>query len=227
MSGMNGRLEDWLQCVVTGKNTNVFEEVGSAPLDDMIVYLKDGIVTQIFTSSSVESITNLQRLANLLQRKFLSQGKIPFTMRRICELIYHPLKYYKINELDKFNHAIEKCINVESEYDFTLIESMDKLMENNHGNLSTDADAKSGDVSMSKIPFLLSGDDELKIRKDYNEFLKEIDSVMSINYEYDEDEDDDYLGEGDGEEGMDEDEEDDDEEDDDDEDDDDEEEEEE
>lgn len=196
---MDGRLEEWLRVVVEGKEVNVFGQVSNAPLDELILYLKDGIVTQIFTTASDQSVATLQEHADLLQSKFFSQGKLPFTIRRVCELVYQPLKYYQRDELDKFNHALQKCINVESEYDSKLIESMQKLSQDPVSVSANGVDtATSGDVSMSKIPFLLSGDDELKIRKDYNEFLREIDSVMSINYEYDEDEDDDYIGDGDG-----------------------------
>lgn len=196
---MSDVLMDWLKQVVEQQDLNGFQSVDPIILQSLIQYLTNIIPTQVFTSPPQEEVVQLQQLCEILKQRFFDEGKIPFTMRRICELIYKPLFYYQPNELNKFNHAMEKCVNVETEYDFSVGKTMKALLLGTRDNNSVKSNDVTEDVSMSKIPFLPSNndDDELKIRKEYNEFLREIDSVMSINYEYDdeedEEEDEDYI----------------------------------
>lgn len=210
---MDTALHSWLNDIVGGSNDDIMKlkvlVKDHELLDQFNKYFKDTIPTTVFKSCTPEQQKTINTQWQSLQDNFITKGHLPFTMQRICELIFDPLKYFQPTELNKYIHAMDKCINVVSIYEFDINSKVHTLLYGIASNtnkesslldcdtLNTNGDGSNitDDVSMSKIPFLQNNDDELKIRKEYNEFLREIDSVMSINYEYDDEDDEDYIEE--------------------------------
>ncbi|AQZ15551.1 PSY4 (YBL046W) [Zygosaccharomyces parabailii] len=150
---------------------------------DLIRYITVDIPEHIFkmAGDTQESLKNrLLKLGQYLEQNFLTQGKYPFTMRRICELCYDPLKYYKVHELEKFVSAMRVCCMVSTAWDhYTKEESDASRRETNLNGLDHE------DVSLTKIPWM----DE-KSEKSLLPFIAEIDGIMSVNFGYDEDDED-------------------------------------
>lgn len=194
-------LFDWLRTIVEDKYPNTFETVEQSIFDSLLLYMKDSIPNDVFlitTDKIQNSLIEYNNDINILNEKFFKRGKVPFTIRRVCELVYDPLKYVQQDQFTKFVNALKKCIYVESDYDFELKQNFNHLVDQNQlslcpSSLSPNISLANKEISMSQIPFMPkeNGDSisELKIKREYNEFLKEIDSVMSVNYEYDEEED--------------------------------------
>ena len=212
MDSKKDTLFAWLRNAVENKDPKIFETVDQPILDALFLYMKDSIPNDIFLVSTTDKMQNPLLLKytndiNLLNDKFFKRWKVPFTIRRICELVYDPMKYFQRDQFIKFVNSLEKCIYVESDYDYELRQGLNQLVDqtrssSSSSSLSHNATATTTinkDISMSQIPFLLKdggdggigGDEvsELRIKREYNEFLREIDSVMSVNYEYEDDED--------------------------------------
>lgn len=194
-------LFDWLRNVVGDKYSNTFETVDQSILDSLVLYMKDSIPNDVFlitADKTQDPSVEYNNDIDLLNEKFFKRGKVPFTMRRICELVYDPLEYFQQDQFIKFVHSLKKCVYVDSDYDFELKQNFNHLIDQNQpsscpSSLSPNTGLANKEISMSQIPFISRGDEddisELKIKRDYNEFLREIDSVMSVNLEYDEEED--------------------------------------
>lgn len=107
-------------------------------------------------------------------------------------MCYDPFKYYKINELEKFVNALEKCCMVTSSW---------QVFDKTHGEKQEDDKEKDinfiknqEDVSLMKIPWMTENN-----TRELAPFIREIDSIMSVNLGYD-DEDEEDEDNGDGEE---------------------------
>ncbi|QLL31509.1 hypothetical protein HG536_0B03720 [Torulaspora globosa] len=125
----------------------------------------------------------LAEIGDYLRRNFQAKGTYPFTILRICELCYDPLKYFRVFELEKFVHAISSCCFVETSW--KLFEDCPGQRSARNHSAVTNGDSEQEDVSLTKIPWI----DE-KTEKKLIPFIKEIDSVMSVNFGFEDDEDD-------------------------------------
>ncbi|CAI4054720.1 hypothetical protein N7582_000147 [Saccharomyces uvarum] len=173
--------------VKIGDKTQLMTAGPEEVLPDLIQHITDTIPFDLFinlkngTSDARRLISRLNDLGKFLNDNFLQKHIFPFTILRICELCYDPFKYYKINELDKFVNALEKCCLVTTSWQEP--ESMDDKKEE-------DADGKDikiqEDVSLMKIPWM---DEEATDQ--LAPFIREIDSIMSVNLGYDDEEDED------------------------------------
>ncbi|KAG0670632.1 serine/threonine-protein phosphatase 4 regulatory subunit 2 [Maudiozyma exigua] len=216
-NNMNGikseKLYDFLQTLSTCKTNalNNFKE--TTPKDLLPLLLEHLLVTipnELFLKNSAQDQERLQEINSWITEKFLKLDQFPFTILRICQLCYDPFKYFKINELTKFVNAIEKCCVVTSALDINddkdpEVKNNDKSKNNGHiyngtkTNNATDdtSNIESGnndeDVSLVKIPWI----DEVEADPEFPQFLRDIDSIMSVNFGYDdgeEDEDEDMDG---------------------------------
>ncbi|QLG71449.1 hypothetical protein HG535_0B04910 [Zygotorulaspora mrakii] len=123
----------------------------------------------------------LAKFGEYLLKNFSVEQKYPFTILRICELCYDPLKYYKIHELRKFVGAISKCCIVRSSWQY--FEESDGFYTDREND-----EEQGEDVSLTKIPWV---DEEAE--KELAPFLKEIDALVSPNLGYEEDEEDEDM----------------------------------
>lgn len=125
---------------------------------------------------------NLREVGEFLRKNFSEQNKYPFTILRICELCYDPLKYYKIHELKKFVSGICKCCLVLSSWEY--------CEDSNGFNIGSDNDNsdQGEDVSLTKIPWI---DEDAE--KELVPFLKEIDILMSANFGFEDDDEDEDM----------------------------------
>ena len=156
---------------------------------DLFINLKNGM------SNARSLVTRLNCLGKFLNDNFLQNHAFPFTILRICELCYDPFKYYKINELEKFVNALEKCCMVTSSWQ-DLEKNPDGEKEEDDKEKDISFIKNQEDVSLLKIPWMT--EDSIS---ELVPFMKEIDSIMSVNLGYD-DEDEEDEDNGDGEEGF-------------------------
>lgn len=188
-----------------GKNSNNENDVTTTKkLDDSTLNETENLLLQIsnhFTNDipelfqikpeqKIDYNNRISKLSNWLMENFIQKDKFPFTILRICELCFDPLKFYKFNESNKFLNALEKCSFVKSNWDFEPC--LDKSTNDNTNASNTNDVGSKGnddDVSLSKIEFVK--EEDVINNKEYTEFIKEIDSIMSVHFEYDDDDDDD------------------------------------
>lgn len=177
MMGIKSRkLYEKLTSIVVEGDVSVFEKTQPSELfPDLIVHLSQTIPQDIFQTSTDHDDLNIRLtdLGRYLEAKFAMKNQYPFTMQRICELCYHPLKYFRTPELEKFVNALEKCCMVSSSWDRDEVNKHEEV-------------ADAGDVSLSKIPWL----DETQ-EHDLGSFIKEIETVVSVNFGYENDDDED------------------------------------
>ncbi|EHN03757.1 Psy4p [Saccharomyces cerevisiae x Saccharomyces kudriavzevii VIN7] len=145
---------------------------------DLFINLKNGL------SDARSLVTRLNCLGKFLNDNFLQKGIFPFTILRICELCYDPFKYYKINELEKFVNALEKCCLVTSSWQELEKTDDNKKEENNGKDINSIKNQE--DVSLMKIPWITE-----ESTSELNPFIREIDSIMSVNLGYDDEEEED------------------------------------
>ena len=211
-NNMNGikseKLYDFLQTISTCKTNalNNFKDILPKELLPLLLeHLLVTIPNELFLKNSVQDQERLQIINSWMTEKFLKLDLFPFTILRICQLCYDPFKYFKINELTKFVNAIEKCCVVTSALDINddkdpEVKNNDKTQKGSHkynsakannnsddNNTSiTDSGNNDEDVSLVKIPWI----DEVEADPEFPQFLKDIDSIMSVNFGYDDGEDD-------------------------------------
>ncbi|AET41023.1 Psy4p Ecym_7175 [Eremothecium cymbalariae DBVPG len=140
-----------------------------------------------------DDMNRLRIIVEYMNKHFAEKNIFPFTIQRICELCYDPLKYFKSSELTKFVNAIEKSCMVRSGW----CKNYGVPMASHNGvngngtsneNMNGVSDQKnsSEDISISKIPWLDSGDTD-----DLKQFIEKIESIVSVNFGYDDDDDED------------------------------------
>lgn len=184
------RLYNLLKTIVDSGDCSVLNENDAKEvLGEIIERITVNIPEDAFRVMGAEERERLKyRLAEIreyLRKNFQAKGTFPFTILRICELCYDPLKYFKVFELEKFVNAISACCFVETSW---------KLFEELPGERSARAvingESDQEDVSLTKIPWI---DEETE--KKLVPFIKEIDSVMSVNFGFeDDDEEDENMG---------------------------------
>ena len=167
-------------------------------LPDLIRHITDTIPFDLFMNLKHEMndakdlVTRLNCLGKFLDDNFLQKHIFPFTILRICELCYDPFKYYKINELEKFVNALEKCCLVTSSWQ--ELERTDFMNGEDSKENDIHMIKNQEDVSLMKISWMTEDS-----TNELAPFIKEIDSIMNVNLGY-EDEDDEDEDSGDGEE---------------------------
>lgn len=184
--------------VKQGDKTRLVTAGPEQVLPDLIRHITETIPFDLFINLKNEMndarnlVTRLNWLGKFLNVNFLQNHTFPFTILRICELCYDPFKYYKINELEKFVNALEKCCMVTSSW---------QVFDKTHGEKQEDDKEKDinfiknqEDVSLMKIPWMTENN-----TRELAPFIREIDSIMSVNLGYD-DEDEEDEDNGDGEE---------------------------
>lgn len=184
--------------VKQGDKTRLVTAGPEQVLPDLIRHITETIPFDLFINLKNEMndarnlVTRLNWLGKFLNVNFLQNHTFPFTILRICELCYDPFKYYKINELEKFVNALEKCCMVTSSW---------QVFDKTHGEKQEDDKEKDisfiknqEDVSLMKIPWMTENN-----TRALAPFIREIDSIMSVNLGYD-DEDEEDEDNGDGEE---------------------------
>lgn len=184
--------------VKQGDKTRLVTAGPEQVLPDLIRHITETIPFDLFINLKNEMndarnlVTRLNWLGKFLNDNFLQNHTFPFTILRICELCYDPFKYYKINELEKFVNALEKCCMVTSSW---------QVFDKTHGEKQEDDKEKDinfiknqEDVSLMKIPWMTENN-----TRELAPFIREIDSIMSVNLGYD-DEDEEDEDNGDGEE---------------------------
>ncbi|EJS44635.1 YBL046W [Saccharomyces arboricola H-6] len=170
-------------------------------LPDLIRHITDTIPFDLFInlnnglSDARSLITRLNCLGKFLNDNFLQQHVFPFTILRICELCYDPFKYYKINELEKFVNALEKCCLVTSSWQEH--ENTGGRKENDDNEDDINLIKNQEDVSLMKVPWMNKDSSS-----ELTPFIREIDSIMSVNLGYDDEEEDDEDNEDGEEEGY-------------------------
>ncbi|CAR23127.1 Psy4p [Lachancea thermotolerans CBS 6340] len=170
-----------LTLMVVEKDASVLRKVEPQQLiPELLVHMTDTIPHEIFqTGSDTESlVARLKFMGEHLTSQFANNHVYPFTMHRICEVCFHPLKYFKTHELGKFVNALEKCCLVSS-----------PLEEESETACEDVSDA--GNVSLSKIPWVTQVDE-----KDLASFLREIEATVSANFGYEQDDDEGEEGDG-------------------------------
>lgn len=211
-NNMNGikseKLYDFLQTISTCKTNALNNFKYISPKDLLPLLLEHLLITipnELFLKNCTQDQERLQVINTWMTEKFLKLDLFPFTILRICQLCYDPFKYFKINELTKFVNAIEKCCVVTSALDINddkdpEVKNNDKSQKSGHkynstkanntaddNNVSmTDSGNNDEDVSLVKIPWI----DEVESDPEFPQFLKDIDSIMSVNFGYNDGEDD-------------------------------------
>ncbi|CAD6597623.1 CEI_1a_G0001390.mRNA.1.CDS.1 [Saccharomyces cerevisiae] len=184
--------------VKQGDKTRLVTAGPEQVLPDLIRHITETIPFDLFINLKNEMndaenlVTRLNWLGKFLNDNFLHNHTFPFTILRICELCYDPFKYYKINELEKFVNALEKCCMVTSSwqvFDKTYGEKQEDDKEKDISFIKNQED-----VSLMKIPWMTENN-----TRELAPFIREIDSIMSVNLGYD-DEDEEDEDNGDGEE---------------------------
>ncbi|CAI7039045.1 BBT_collapsed_G0001650.mRNA.1.CDS.1 [Saccharomyces cerevisiae] len=184
--------------VKQGDKTRLVTAGPEQVLPDLIRHITETIPFDLFINLKNEMndarnlVTRLNWLGKFLNDNFLQNHTFPFTILRICELCYDPFKYYKINELEKFVNALEKCCMVTSSwqvFDKTHDEKQEDDKEKDINFIKNQED-----VSLMKIPWMTENN-----TRELAPFIREIDSIMSVNLGYD-DEDEEDEDNGDGEE---------------------------
>ena len=164
-------------------------------LDELTTHILHTIPHELFQLSQKKdellfdkSLSRLEQLCTYLQEEFKTTGTVPFTMLRISELCFDPLKYFKVFELSKFVNALEKCCLVKSSLEFG--DSNEGDGEDSVGKICRDTYEV---VSLEKIPWLENDEDQGKdrdqgqsangkVNMDMREFIKKIDGIMNLNY---------------------------------------------
>ncbi|KAL3234306.1 Serine/threonine-protein phosphatase 4 regulatory subunit 2 [Nakaseomyces bracarensis] len=115
----------------------------------------------------------LERIKDHLLHTFVEKGVYPFTIARICDICYDPFRYFKTYEMNKYVHALEKCCMVETSWHrYEMKEGDDKESQSSN---------EQNDVALTKISWM----DE-KTANAITPFIKEIDTIMSVNLTFDE-----------------------------------------
>ncbi|GAX69515.1 regulatory subunit of protein phosphatase PP4 [Saccharomyces cerevisiae] len=120
--------------VKQGDKTRLVTAGPEQVLPDLIRHITETIPFDLFINLKNEMndarnlVTRLNWLGKFLNDNFLQNHTFPFTILRICELCYDPFKYYKINELEKFVNALEKCCMLAP-----FIREIDSIMSVNLG----------------------------------------------------------------------------------------------
>ncbi|SCU77638.1 LAME_0A01772g1_1 [Lachancea meyersii CBS 8951] len=174
-----------LTAIVVEKDASIFRTLAAKELiPELLVHMTETIPNDIFETDNetLHLVKRLQRLAQHLNSSFTENDTYPFTIQRICEVCYHPLKYFKTHELAKFVNALERCCLVSS-----CLKTEAQTSCENVGD--------AGDVSLKRIPWVEENDE-----KGLAAFLREIESTVSVNfgYENDDDDDDDVTNHADG-----------------------------
>lgn len=171
-------LYEQLTKIVVDKDLSIFKDLPStALLPELCYHFSNTIPLEVFNQlqSNRNLVARLQELSKYIDERFTKKDKYPFTIQRICELSYHPLKYFQINDLNKFVYAMEKCCNVDTEWSATLGE------ENNDTDLMED---------VSLVPIDWAKSDE-KTQKTLPLLLYQIETIVAVNFGYDDDLEDD------------------------------------
>ncbi|CEP63451.1 Psy4p LALA0_S08e02762g [Lachancea lanzarotensis] len=170
--------------IVVEKDTSVFRTLPSRKLiPELLMHMTETIPNEIFevNDDTAQLISRLQRLAGHLNSNFTGNDTYPFTIQRICEVCYHPLKYFKTHELAKFVNALERCCLVSS-----------SLENDSQAPCENVGDA--GDVSLKRICWVNESEE-----KGLAAFLREIETTVSVNFGYEnEDDDDDIMNPAEG-----------------------------
>lgn len=168
-------------------------------LDELTTHILHTIPHELFQLSQKKdellfdkSLSRLEQLCTYLQEEFKTTGTVPFTMLRISELCFDPLKYFKVFELPKFVNALEKCCLVKSPLEFG--DSNEGDGEDGVRKICRDTYEV---VSLEKIPWLENDEDQGrdrdqgqsqgqsangKVNMDMREFIKKVDGIMNLNY---------------------------------------------
>ncbi|QLQ79023.1 hypothetical protein HG537_0B03700 [Torulaspora globosa] len=187
------RLYNLLKTIVENGDCNVLNENDPDEVwSEIIERITVNIPEDAFRVMGIELERlkcRLVEIGDYLNEKFQKKGTYPFTILRICELCYDPLKYFKVFELEKFVNAMSTCCFVETSW---------KVFEDCSGQryvrdqfAVANGENEQEDVSLTRIPWI---DEDTE--KELIPFIKEIDSVMSVNFgfEDDEDEEDENMG---------------------------------
>lgn len=167
------KLYEQLTKITIDRDTEMFQSLKPQELfPDLLEHMTETIPKEIFIPQTKELTERFKKLGQYLDINFAKKNKYPFTIQRICELCYHPLKYYKVNELPKFLNALERCCLVTSKWDF----------ESNSKNVKS-TEQNDSDVSLSKIKWLDEKED-----KELMSFIKEIEGIITVNFGYDDEE---------------------------------------
>ncbi|CUS24774.1 LAQU0S19e01332g1_1 [Lachancea quebecensis] len=170
-----------LTLMIVEKDVSVLRRVEPQQLiPELLVHMTDTIPHEIFQSSpdTEALVARLKFIGDHLSSQFANNHAYPFTMHRICEVCFHPLKYFKTHELGKFVNALEKCCLVSS-----------PLEEESETACEDVGDA--GNVSLSKIPWVTQADE-----RNLASFLREIEATVSANFGYEQDDEEGEEGDG-------------------------------
>ncbi|CCF56360.1 hypothetical protein KAFR_0B00610 [Kazachstania africana CBS 2517] len=185
---MNGVTSTGLYSILTGlqRDEMTIKDVQpSELLQELIKHINETISHDIFQSNEEDAkvVKSLDRCVQKLN-EFARDNTLPFTIIRICELCFDPLKYFKINELHKFANALEKCCFVDSRYKIpsSVNTEMDAQQENGDSH---------NDVPLNGISWLDNISPEEK--KDIGSFIKDIDNIMTVNFGFEDIEDNDAI----------------------------------
>lgn len=178
------KLYEFLRKVVEDQDLKILEQSDARLVTkDLILHMTTAIPERIFSvqqETLIELKKQLSRLAAHLVSNFSEHGQYPFTMRRICELCYDPLKYYKVTEPSKFVSAMNSCCMVSSPWGSYTNKQEEKDINRVESNNLNGLDQE--DVSLTKIPWVdESTEDSLA------PLITQIDSIMSVNFGFDED----------------------------------------
>ncbi|GMM58960.1 Psy4 protein [Maudiozyma humilis] len=177
------------QCMALFRDTAVADVLGP-----LLEHVQITIPSELFLRSSAADQERIAHVCASLRDNFLQTDRYPFTIRRICELCFDPFRYFRPSELTKFVNALEKCCLVTTALD-TSEASPDP---EDHKKVELPCTDDDEDVSLVRIPWL--DDSGTKVGPKFLRFLKEIDGIMSENFQLDadeEDEEDDMGGDGD------------------------------
>lgn len=166
------------------------DEVLGEIIERITINIPDDAFRIMGTADDLQRLKDrLMEIGDHLKTKFQAKGTYPFTILRICELCYDPLKYFRIYELEKFVDAIRSCCFVETCWrPFEEFSSQRNCR--NHSALANEGGQE--DVSLTKIAWISE-----EVEKELVPFIKEIDNVMSVNFGFEDDEDenaDDSMG---------------------------------
>ena len=184
-----GGLEDSEdECMALFKDTSVADVLGP-----LLEHIQVTIPSELFLRSSAADQERIALLCDSLRTNFLQRDLFPFTIRRICELCFDPFRYFRPSELTKFVHALEKCCLVTTPLDTneTSPDPEDHKKLEREVSMSQECATDDEDVSLVRIPWL--EESGTKVGPKFLRFLKEIDGIMSENFQLDADEDEDEM----------------------------------
>lgn len=218
MNGIKSKyLYDILKGIVREKNYDVLETINvSEFLDELLDHMVNTIPNELFQTKvnngrhtvgrkedseeneeavygtdiddandvHTRQLDDLKRISTHLTINFKDKSQLPFTIVRICELCFDPFHYFKTYELDKFVNALQKCCLVRGAWRRYELKDVRELSNSQSDKEHIDCDQN--DVALSKIPWL----DE-KMVSELTPFIKEIDTIMSVNLSFEDDEMDD------------------------------------